>query len=256
VSQASRGAPFQEERSSEEVIYYFQNDHLGTSQIVTDGKGLIVWKATYKPFGEAEVELNSTVVNNFRFPGQYFDKETGLHYNYHRHYDPGIGRYLRPDFHNITSTILVGRALEFSDVFDQFPRTALGYPNDVVNPYLYVSNNALNWIDPYGLFKWKTFGYGIFEVSVGIGSVAAGYATILGTGCIGAAVGITAIYEGMFVLGVGLTDIIGAFYEEEPFVSKLPEKIDIYGRKIPFGSLIYPLPPDVFKKKKQDSCEK
>ena len=29
--------------------------------------------------------------------GQYFDAETGLHYNYHRYYDPSIGRYLRPD---------------------------------------------------------------------------------------------------------------------------------------------------------------
>jgi RHS repeat-associated protein len=37
------------------------------------------------------------VVNNLRFPGQYFDEETGLHYNYHRDYDPATGRYLEAD---------------------------------------------------------------------------------------------------------------------------------------------------------------
>ncbi|PXF56473.1 MAG: hypothetical protein C4B58_13400 [Deltaproteobacteria bacterium] len=35
--------------------------------------------------------------NNFRFPGQYEDQETGLHYNWHKYYEPGIGRYLRAD---------------------------------------------------------------------------------------------------------------------------------------------------------------
>ncbi len=37
------------------------------------------------------------IVNNFRFPGQYFDAETGLHYNWHRYYNPRTGRYLTPD---------------------------------------------------------------------------------------------------------------------------------------------------------------
>jgi RHS repeat-associated protein len=37
------------------------------------------------------------VVNNIRLPGQYYDAETGLHYNYHRYYDPKTGRYLTPD---------------------------------------------------------------------------------------------------------------------------------------------------------------
>ncbi|MFC1504927.1 RHS repeat-associated core domain-containing protein [Thermodesulfobacteriota bacterium] len=36
-------------------------------------------------------------MQGFRLAGQYFDAETGLHYNYHRYYDPSIGRYLRPD---------------------------------------------------------------------------------------------------------------------------------------------------------------
>ncbi len=76
--------------------YYFINDHLGTPQQLIDGSGTIVWKAAYLPFGEAQV-VTESVVNNLRFPGQYFDAETGLHYNWHRFYDPTTGRYITAD---------------------------------------------------------------------------------------------------------------------------------------------------------------
>ncbi|MFH1673722.1 MAG: RHS repeat-associated core domain-containing protein, partial [Pseudomonadota bacterium] len=71
-----------------------------------------------------EAGVVGTVENSFRFPGQHFDQETGLHYNYFRHYNPGTGRYLRPD-----------------------PIGLLGG----VNLYVYASNNSILLIDPYGL---------------------------------------------------------------------------------------------------------
>jgi len=142
VSQASWGAPFQEELSTEEVIHYFHADHLGTPQILSDQEGLIAWKATYKPFGEAEVNPNATVANNFRFPGQYFDKETGLHYNYHRYYEPGTGRYLTPDpSHNVQP-----RGTNIPYLLPSFLNT----PQEL-NLYPYVLNNPLNLIDLNGL---------------------------------------------------------------------------------------------------------
>jgi RHS repeat-associated protein len=79
-----------------EAVYYFHNDHLGTPQVLTDDTGTIVWKATYTPFGDAVASIQ-TVENPFRFPGQYFDPETGLHYNYFRYYNPQTGRYITPD---------------------------------------------------------------------------------------------------------------------------------------------------------------
>ena len=61
-----------------------------------------MWEAAYAPFGKAEVNEDVdgngvTVTSNLRFPGQYFDNETGLHYNWWRYYDAETGRYWRSD---------------------------------------------------------------------------------------------------------------------------------------------------------------
>jgi RHS repeat-associated protein len=84
----------------------------------------VVWEADYKPFGEASVNPNSAAVNNFRFAGQYYDAETGLHYNWHRYYDPKMGRYLTPD--------------------------PIGLAGGI-NRYIYANLNPINSIDPLGL---------------------------------------------------------------------------------------------------------
>jgi len=104
-------------------IYYFINDHLGTPQKLLNENADVVWSADYKPFGEADVYIE-TFENRFRLPGQYYDSETGLHYNYHRYYDPSIGRYLRAD-----------------------PIGLLGG----TNLFLYANTNPINFIDPLGL---------------------------------------------------------------------------------------------------------
>ena len=77
-------------------IYYYHNDHLGTPQHMTDDRQAVVWHASYLPFGLATLSTEK-VENNLRFAGQYFDKESGLHYNYFRYYDPSLGRYLQSD---------------------------------------------------------------------------------------------------------------------------------------------------------------
>lgn len=112
-----------------EQVYYFHNDHLGTPQAISDAAGRKVWEAEYEPFGKAVVNADpdgdgQVVVNNLRFPGQYYDAETGLHYNYHRDYDPQTGRYLTPD--------------------------PIGLEGGL-NPYIYVYDNPVVYFDPYGL---------------------------------------------------------------------------------------------------------
>jgi RHS repeat-associated protein len=70
------------------------NDHLGTPQKMTDSSGTVVWAADYKPFGEVNITTNT---NNLRFPGQYYDAETGLHQNWWREYYPAVGIYVESD---------------------------------------------------------------------------------------------------------------------------------------------------------------
>jgi len=83
--------------------------------------GAVVWDASYRPFGDAAV--SGSVAFNLRFPGQYFDAETGLAYNTFRDYDAGLGRYLESD------PIGLGGGW---------------------NTYAYVGGNPVMFIDPEG----------------------------------------------------------------------------------------------------------
>ncbi|VVN88651.1 putative deoxyribonuclease RhsB [Pseudomonas fluorescens] len=79
-------------------LFYYHLDHLGTPLELTNYNGEIVWSAKYQAYGQlASLGSEPQVDNPLRFQGQYFDAETGLHYNRHRYYDPHIGRYLTPD---------------------------------------------------------------------------------------------------------------------------------------------------------------
>ncbi|MHC8321465.1 RHS repeat-associated core domain-containing protein [Pseudomonas sp. GB2N2] len=80
--------------------FYYQLDHLGTAQELTDYSGDIVWAAQYNAYGRLtrlNRDTHQVLDQPLRFQGQYFDAESGLHYNRHRYYQPDVGRYLTPD---------------------------------------------------------------------------------------------------------------------------------------------------------------
>jgi RHS repeat-associated protein len=88
-----------------------------------------VWRwDQQEPFGVNVPDENPSGLGAFefpmRFPGQYFDKETNLHYNYFRDYDPGIGRYVQSD--------------------------PIGFAGGSLSLYLYVLNDPLQGFDPFG----------------------------------------------------------------------------------------------------------
>ena len=81
----------------EQKVYYFHTDQIGTPLELTDSDGKIVWQATYRSWGSIEQLTVDEVEQNLRFQGQYFDSETGLHYNTFRFYDAEVGRFLSQD---------------------------------------------------------------------------------------------------------------------------------------------------------------
>jgi RHS repeat-associated protein len=107
----------------EATPFYYQLDHLGTPQELTDYSGEIMWSAKYRAYGNLAALDVAEIDNPLRFQGQYFDAETGLHYNRHRYYNPGTGRFLTPDPIKLAGGL---------------------------NNYQYVPNPT-GWVDPLGL---------------------------------------------------------------------------------------------------------
>ena len=111
------------------AVYYVYADHLNAPRVITDTQNRPVWCwDNADPFGVGLPNENPSGLGVFsyhlRFPGQYYDKETGLHYNYFRDYEPRTGRYVQAD--------------------------PIGVEGGL-NPYGYVLGNPLSYIDPLGL---------------------------------------------------------------------------------------------------------
>ncbi|WP_268801098.1 RHS repeat-associated core domain-containing protein [Pseudomonas huanghezhanensis] len=114
-----------ESQGPHSITHYYHNDLNGLPERLTDSDGETVWSATFQIWGNTPQEtsdLGYGVHQNLRFQGQYLDRETGLHYNTFRYYDPDIGRFTTPD--------------------------PIGLAGGI-NLYQYAPN-PLGWIDPWG----------------------------------------------------------------------------------------------------------
>ncbi|MFV0408831.1 MAG: RHS repeat-associated core domain-containing protein [Paracoccus sp. (in: a-proteobacteria)] len=83
------------EAEAQILIYWL--DHLGTPQELSNENGELVWQVALKAWGGVGRTFVERVPQNLRFQGQYYDDETGLHYNRFRHYDPAAGCFLSQD---------------------------------------------------------------------------------------------------------------------------------------------------------------
>lgn len=78
-------------------FFAIATDLIGTPTELIDESGDIAWRTRPTLWGATAWARDSSTYTPLRFPGQYFDPETGLHYNCFRYYDPETGRYTSPD---------------------------------------------------------------------------------------------------------------------------------------------------------------
>ncbi|MFJ1618522.1 putative T7SS-secreted protein [Streptomyces sp. NPDC088251] len=78
-------------------FFAIATDLIGTPTELIDEAGAVAWRGRSTLWGTTAWARDSSTYTPLRFPGQYFDPETGLHYNCFRHYDPETGRYTSPD---------------------------------------------------------------------------------------------------------------------------------------------------------------
>lgn len=116
-------------------IYYYHQDHLGGSSVVTDEDGNVAAVYDYYPFGETyqEIIYDPDFSNNYKYTDQEEDPETGLYYYGARYYDTGVGRFMSQD----------------PAVYDERLFENLKDPQSL-NAYSYVRNNPVKYTDPSG----------------------------------------------------------------------------------------------------------
>jgi RHS repeat-associated protein len=82
-------------------VLHFHTDLVGAPLEVTDDHGELAWRGDYKAWGrvdrDQQQDFRNRIEQPIRYPGQYADDETGLHYNTFRYYDPEVGRFISQD---------------------------------------------------------------------------------------------------------------------------------------------------------------
>ena len=123
---------YKEGDNAEHTVNYFHCDQIGVPREMTDSQGKLIWKGRYDAWGQLIHDSNRHAQRSthqpFRLQNQYFDQETGLHYNFLRYYEPALGRFITQD-----------------------PIGLMGG----MNVYQF-ANNTQAWVDPLGLARFCT----------------------------------------------------------------------------------------------------
>jgi len=104
--------------------FFYHADGLGSITELTNSVGTAVQNYTYSSFGKLESQLELNFIQPYTFTGREFDTETGLYFYRARYYNPNTGRFLQED--------------------------PLAFAGGDPNVYLYVGNNPVSYVDPFG----------------------------------------------------------------------------------------------------------
>ena len=87
------------EGENRQQIHYFHCDQIGIPREMTDKDGNLLWFGNYTGWGrlKEETKVTDSAYQPFRLQNQYADRETGLHYNFFRYYEPDAGRFVNQD---------------------------------------------------------------------------------------------------------------------------------------------------------------
>ena len=133
------GAPLaQVNAGSPETVTYLHPDHLGTPKFGTNAGGTQVWAWAPDAFGNGSPSGAATV--NLRMPGQFYDAESSLFYNWNRYYNPATGRYISSD--------------------------PIGLEGGI-NTFLYAAASPVMMVDPEGLYSWWDFQGDLADAQIG-----------------------------------------------------------------------------------------
>ncbi|MDV8153465.1 RHS repeat-associated core domain-containing protein [Acinetobacter pittii] len=127
--------------AAEEITYY-HNDVSGSPLLATNASGNVLWKESYRPYGDKLTKSAASQNNKIGFHGKPFDDDTGLSYMQARYYDPILGRFTGID--------------------------PVDYKEDNLhsfNRYAYANNNPYKYVDPDGNHPL------VYMLGVGLGAI-------------------------------------------------------------------------------------
>ena len=206
------------------LIYFIHADHLNTPRVIVNQSNTPVWRwENTHAFGanlpDENPDGNSQLFEYHpRFPGQYFDKETNLHYNYFRYYEPETGRYISPD--------------------------PIGLAGGV-NVYGYVGQNPLSFTDSNGLLPDAIVDLGL--IAFDLASYA--YNKVRGCDTSEDVTSLKANTLGLLIPGVtGLGLGVRAFGVGSKTISVLGKNPDYIKRANELGAKHFSIPADVWNR--------
>ena len=140
------------EGESKQEIQYFHCDQIGIPREMTDKDGNLVWFGDYYDWGrlKEETKVTDSAYRPFRLQNQYADRETGLHYNFFRYYEPDAGRFVNQDPIRLVGDAFAPNTQDWLDLLGLCSNSKLPNADKAIIDPRKITGYALNTEHPVG----------------------------------------------------------------------------------------------------------